>query len=84
MLRVAIALALLVCAAGTFLASSGAAILGPVYRYDARHDLVPDRLWDGGLPFHANYREEPETVPGAAPISDHGTDSVQAPVASNR
>jgi hypothetical protein len=40
------------------LAAAGSALLRPFYRYDARHDVLPDWLWDHGLPWHGHYRSE--------------------------
>lgn len=84
MIRRLLFVALLCFFLAVYLASSGSPILRPAYRYDTRHDILPDRLWDRGLPFRDNYREEPELVPGAAATSSYGTDSLQAAVAADR
>jgi hypothetical protein len=54
-LRAAAALAVLV-AAFAALAVAGSPILRPLYRYDASHDILPDWLWDHGLPLEGRYK----------------------------
>jgi hypothetical protein len=50
--------AAVVAALGAFaaLAESGSPLLSPLFRYDASHDVLPDWIWDRGLPLRGHYR----------------------------
>jgi hypothetical protein len=49
---------LVVLASFCVLAAAGSPLLRPLYRYDAGHDVLPDWLWDHGLPLEGHYRGE--------------------------
>ena len=39
------------------IADSGSPLLRPLFRYDASHDVLPDWIWDRGLPLRGHYRD---------------------------
>jgi hypothetical protein len=45
-----------VLAVFVLLAERGSPVLGPLYRYDASHNILPDWFWNGDLPLRSHYR----------------------------